>query len=311
VVLYDWVHPQQHQFAQLAKLLRHRTDLDRRFRAYHSRFQMELALQRRAIKGQLHEALNRNCRSSYVFSQWQRTIRWKHADHPLCTVGSLLRGGRFNIGSSIDPTTFPPFSAFYAATDKDTAIQEVLGQDAFAAGLDAHELALARPDSVLTFSVSGRLDRVLDLHDVASVREFAGLIKDFKIPPALAREAKSLPVVSPQVVRSPQRLIDSLLNPNWRHVETLCEVPANSQLFGQIVMQAGIDGILYPSKLTDKDCLAIFPCNLAGGTSFIEIDDDCPDSTVGPERIDSSNWEACERTSADVRASPFARAIVP
>lgn len=307
-MLYDWAHPQQHQFAQLTKILARRTNLDRRFRAYHSRVQMELALQRRAIKDQLYEALNRNCLSSYAFIQWQRTIRWKHADHPLCTVGSLLRGGRFNIGSSIDATTFPPFSAFYAAADKDTALQEALGQEAFHSGLDAHDLALAKPDSVLTFSVSGCLDRVLDLHDVASVRAFAALIKDFKIPPALAREAKRLPVVAPRIVKSPEKLIESLLNPNWRHVETLCEVPANSQLFGQLVMQAGIEGILYPSKLTDKDCLAIFPRNFAGGPSFIKLDDDCPDSTVGPERIDMNNWEVCERTSADVRASPFARA---
>jgi hypothetical protein len=272
---------------------------------------MELALQRRAIRAELHAALNRNCISGYTFNGWQRTIRWRFADHPLSTVGSLTMGGRFNIGQNIDPTTFPPFSAFYAAADKDTALQEALGQDAAAVGMSARDLALASTASVLTFAVSGRLDRVLDLHDASTLREFTNLIRDFKVPPALVREARSLPVATPQVIKTPSKLQDSLLNPNWRHVATLCEVPANSQIFGQIVMQAGIDGILYPSKLTHKDCLAIFPCNFVGSTSVIELDDEVPDTTVGPEKIDASNWEACERTSADVRTSALARTAAP
>ena len=268
---------------------------------------MELALQRRAITAQLHAALNQNCISGYTFSGWQRTIRWKYADHPLSTVGSLTTGGRFNIGQNIDPTTFPPFSAFYAAADKDTALQEALGQDAVDVGLSARDFALANPSSVLTFAVSGQLDRVLDLHNASTLRDFANLIKNFKVPTTLAREARSLPVAPPHVIKTASKLQEALLNPNWRHVATLCEVPANSQIFGQIVMQAGIEGIRYPSKLTGKDCLAIFPRNFVGSTSAIELDDDVPDTTIGPEKIDASNWEACERTSADVRASAFAR----
>lgn len=311
VVLYDWAHPQQHHFVQLTRRLRLRADLDQRFKAFHSRFHMELALQRRAITAQLHAALNQNCISGFTFKGWQRTIRWRYADHPLSTVGSLATGGRFNIGTNIDETTFPPFSAFYAAKDKDTALQEALGQEADGTGLSARELALANPASVLTFAISGQLDRVLDLHHASTLREFTHLIKDFKVPPALVREARSLPVAPPQVIKTASKLLDSLLNPNWRHVAVLCEVPANSQIFGQIVMQAGIDGILYPSKLTGKDCLAIFPCNFVGSTSVIRLDDVVPDTTVGPERIDADNWEACERTSADVRTSPLGRSSSP
>jgi hypothetical protein len=122
------------------------------------------------------------------------------------------------------------------------------------------------------------------------------------------RQAKSLPVVPPSVITSAASLHKSLLNPNWRHVATLCEIPANSQIFGQIVMQAGIEGILFPSKLTGKDCLAIFPGNFIGGLSNIQIDDEPPSTLVGPAKVDASNWEACERTSSEVQNSPLGKA---
>src|SRR5579871_3186654 len=158
VVLYDWANPQQRLFAKLTKLLRRRSDLDHRFRAYHSRYHMELALQRRAVKKELDAALSYGCISPFTFDRWQRTIRWHYSDHPLCTIGSLAAGGRFNVGRNIDPSVFPPFSAFYAAVDKDTALQEALGQDTFGSGLDARELALASSHSIVMFSVKGKLD---------------------------------------------------------------------------------------------------------------------------------------------------------
>lgn len=307
VVLYDWAHPAQQHFAQITKLLRQRADLSTRFREYHSRLHMELVLQRRAIQTEIKEALNLNC-TPYPFSRWQRTIRWKYSNHPLCTKGSLTRGGRFNIGSNIDPAVFPPFSAFYASADKDTALQEALGQGLDHPGIDPRELALANPDSVLAFSVSGSLDSVLDLRDRACVGDFVKLIRDFKLSPALKREAARLPVVAPDVVRTSKALLDSLLNPNWRHVPTLCEIPSNSQIFGQIVWQAGIEGIVYPSKQTNEACLAVFPSNFIGGSSFLQCDDEPPEPLLGPSRIDATNCEACERTAVELKASPLRNA---
>ncbi|MDE2313913.1 MAG: hypothetical protein KGL04_07050 [Elusimicrobia bacterium] len=40
-----------------------------------------------------------------------------------------------------------------------------------------------------------------------------------------------------------------------------CRVPISSQLFGQLAADAGIEGIVYPSKFSGKDCLAVFPQN--------------------------------------------------
>ncbi|MHB8391284.1 MAG: RES family NAD+ phosphorylase [Acidobacteriaceae bacterium] len=56
--------------------------------------------------------------------------------------------------------------------------------------------------------------------------------------------------------------------------------------------QAGIEGILYPSKRSGKECLAIFPDNFAMTSSYIQLDDEPPHARV-ERRIDSNNWRVC------------------
>jgi hypothetical protein len=56
------------------------------------------------------------------------------------------------------------------------------------------------------------------------------------------------------------------------------------QIFGRIVLDAGIEGILYDSALTQSQCSAIYPHNLQNSSSYIEMDDPCP-----PEVIKKAN----------------------
>lgn len=70
-------------------------------------------------------------------------------------------------------------------------------------------------------------------------------------------------------------------------------MPSNSQIFGHLVYLAGIEGILYKSKLTEKNCLVIFPSNFVGTESYIALDDDPPHPLV-PTRIDETNWKKTE-----------------
>jgi len=66
------------------------------------------------------------------------------------------------------------------------------------------------------------------------------------------------------------------------------DLPSPSQVFGQIVMDAGIEGILYTSILTDKSCIVVYPQNFANSSSFVEIDDPVPADTV-QKRIDAGS----------------------
>jgi hypothetical protein len=68
------------------------------------------------------------------------------------------------------------------------------------------------------------------------------------------------------------------------------DVPAAPQIFGRIVQDAGIEGILYRSILTDSTCLAAFPQNFQNSSACIEIDDPCPAETLH-RRLDSTTFE--------------------
>ena len=95
---------------------------------------------------------------------------------------------------------------------------------------------------------------------------------------------------APNVIQTSKDLLETLLAKNWP--ENL-DVPANSQVFGHLLYISGIEGVVYPSKLTGKDCLAIFPHNFDKGSSFIQIDGETPNPKV-PKRIDAKTWPICD-----------------
>lgn len=57
--------------------------------------------------------------------------------------------------------------------------------------------------------------------------------------------------------------IYSLLSADWREKSNHYDIPKNPQVFGHLIYTANIEGILYPSKLTGKQCLTIYPRNFA------------------------------------------------
>jgi hypothetical protein len=68
---------------------------------------------------------------------------------------------------------------------------------------------------------------------------------------------------------------------------------------GHIIHQAGIEGILYPSKLNNSLCLVVFPKNFVGTDSCLKLDDELPHEKV-PARIDASNWRVCDLETKEV-----------
>jgi hypothetical protein len=68
------------------------------------------------------------------------------------------------------------------------------------------------------------------------------------------------------------------------------EIPANPQVFGRLLLDAGFDGVLYPSTKGPKSCIALFPDNFARSDSYLEVADEGPPS-AGVLRLDSSTWQ--------------------
>ena len=264
--------------------------------AFNWKFYAELAYQRSQIEGELVVALSRAATGPSRFDRWQRAVKWKYSLDPLNTLGSIqYGGGRFNAGT-IDPKLFPIFPALYITEDKDTALQETLGQSALQdAHLLAREIALTAPQSESLISVSGEVETIIDLSHSENLQPFVDLLAEIKIPPYLHHDAKKLGIGPLDVVKTTDELIGNLLQPTWRELPQVVDVPANCQLFGQLVRSAGIGGILYPSKFTDKKCLVLYPQNFENTSSYIELDDEGPEN-VSLKRIDKSNWRLTQET---------------
>jgi hypothetical protein len=277
--------------------VKHRTGLLRRF---HWDFYSELARQREEIKTQIHAAMNEAAISNFEFQHWQRAVKYKYGLHPLSAVGSLsMPGGRFNVGDV--NSNVPSFPALYISIDKDTALQETLGQSKNKdPRLSPQKIALTNPESETIVSVTGSLERVFDLRSANHLRKFVNLIKGFAISAQLRNQGARLGAITDLVLK-PSQLMKSLVADDWCLHPMVYDVPANSQIFGQMISGVGIEGTIYPSKLTKKACLAIFPRNFENSSSFIQLDHEAPDARVRT-RIDAKNWRLCEMSTEDVFA---------
>lgn len=247
----------------------------------------ELAYLRNQIYDRLKSSLS-EAASPFEFSTWQRAVKYKYSLAPLSTKGSLADpGGRFNIGG-IDPARFPVFPALYLASNKKTALAELLGRSGPTNNLTPEDLALANPTSITILSVSGKLESALDIRIPKNLTAFVSLIRDFKLSNKLARKAKSLGL-QPRLVRHASSLVKELQSPRWREWPMGYDVPAPAQIFGRIVLDAGIEGILYDSVLTNSPCCAIFPQNFSNSSSYVELDGPCPPETTH-KRIDCNTF---------------------
>ncbi len=279
------------------KDIRRAKELNNELLKYQWAYYSELARQRNEIQDKIQQAVIQTC-IPYELNHWQRAVKYKYGLHPFSTVGSLsFIGGRFNTGKGVN-TEVPHFSGLYIAENKDTALQEHLGQ-AKHDQLTPREVALTNPASETIVSISGRIDKVFDLTHEKNLLPLIELIKDFKFSSEFKKLSKKLGFTSPQIIKTPELLIQTLLTPDWRQLPSNYDIPANSQIFGHIIQQAGIEGILYPSKLTACLCLAVFPKNFVGTDSYLKLDDEAPHEKV-PVRIDASNWRVCYLDAKEV-----------
>ncbi len=243
---------------------------------YYWNFYNDLAYQRHKIADQLYQALLETTTRPYEFKEWQRQVRYKYSLTPLSPKGSLIEpGGRFNI-PTMNPEQIPPFPALYIAENKETVLQEAGQKEKAPKGLSALDLALVKKESISIVAVNGRLESIIDLHEPKRLQPFLNLIKKFSISQEIVRAAKEIEIAPPKIARSLHSFIDSLLEPNWRAWCMQFDIPANCQIFGQLVANAGIEGILYPSKFTKKKCLAIYPQNF-DLDSFVAIEGERPE----------------------------------
>jgi hypothetical protein len=265
-------------------------------------FYSELSYQRNRIQKELLDALRHSTINNFGFKKWHRVVTYKYGNHPLCTNGSTIGfGGRFNLGTDINVSAPAAFPALYIAENIETAFREYLGapkkdHD----GLSIFELALSGKSSFTCVAVTGMVSSVLDIGNPKNLQLFSKYISTFKATPALVSSAKALGIDVPPLIRTAKLLQKSLLIEEWKKEPAGFDIPANSQIFGQLAFMAGIEGILYPSTKSDKKCLAIFPRNFQNSESYIKLIDSCPEIWT-PTTVDATNYSVCEMSANELR----------
>jgi hypothetical protein len=259
---------------------------------YHVQLFYHLEGLRRLHHDEILEALQASKPASLKMNNWARIIGYKYSLDPLSAVGSLVSGGRFNIGRNLNPAQFPEYAALYVAENHKTAYAEkfavALSEDG--AGLSGHEFALRGPTSYTHVNISGELNNLFNVGRAANFTEFIEVIKRFKLTDELKALARKIGKSPPLLVADRKMLKSTLLANDWSGWPTQFEIPANSQVMGRLIRDAGYEGIMYPSTKGNGKCTALFPENFAGSDSYLELADIPPDGAKCI-RLDSETWQ--------------------
>lgn len=209
-----------------------------------------------------------------------------------------MHGGRFNLGIDLDSSKFPIFPALYIAENYATAYEERFGlPPSSSSRIHGHDFALRDPGSFTSVNVSGCVlnifdlrSAICDLRSAVNLKHFASIISRFGIPKELKDLARSVGIPGPFLVAKGGLLKKTLLAHNWRLYPSQYEIPANPQVFGRLILDAGFDGIMYPSTKGSKNCIVLFPANFAESDSYVEVADAPPPGATNL-RLDSSSWQ--------------------
>jgi len=258
---------------------------------YHVRLFYHLESLRKLHQSKLHEALQASTPVSITLDRWVRIIDYRYSMEPLSAVGSLFSGGRFNIGRDLNPGQFPPYPALYIAENYQTAYAEKFGMTTSEQrdGLPGHELALRKPTSFSSINISGELNNLFDVGRAANFTKFAAIIRNFKMPKELKMLAREVGIKQPWLVTSTAILKQGLLANDWKAWPAQLQIPANPQILGRLIMDAGFEGVIYPSTKGGGKCVAIFPKNFDGADSYLELAD-APPEGANCTRLDSQTW---------------------
>lgn len=238
--------------------------------------------QRQRHQEELRQALANVPPYPLPIDSWVRLVAWQYSLNPLSAAGSLTAiGGRFNIGIDVDKAMADPWPALYLADNLETAFRErfQLARGDSVDGLAPEELALHRVDSFSSVFLSGHLDRVFDLTAPHALDALCAVLKRMKLPNEVKAIERRLKLSTNQrafMVRTPQRLLDEVLEKNWRTAPVQFGLPSVSQIFAGMVREAGFEAIRYPSSKGCGHCVALFPDRLVSERTTLRLRDDAP-----------------------------------
>ena len=237
----------------------------------------------------------RNAPSIFLdLGEWHRIVEYTYCLDPLSARGSVRGyGGRCNIGAEVGDGSISAFPALYLASDLETAYREFYQIDPKPGieGLAPEDFAPRRPGCFLVTQIQGRLEHVFDVNNLSALQPYVKILASFSHPRGMQQIARSLRL-PPGLIRGASGLRRSVLSKNWRSLPSQFDVPANCQILGRFLCDAGFEGIRYPSSKSGNPCLAVFPRNLRHSGSFVELSGGYPYQVQTP-RLDAESADRC------------------
>jgi len=237
--------------------------------------------QRQRYKAAIRAALESVDPVAVDLQGWVRLVTFQFSLSPLSAAGSLTDvGGRFNVGRDVDKSMQSPWPALYIAEDFETAFREKfqLASTETCGGLHPEELALLPGSSFASLQVDGHIARVFDLEAPGSLVALCKVLGKMKLPQEIRSIQKRLrlPPNHAYMVRTPGRLMQDVMAPNWRIAPVQYGLPASGQILASMIREAGFEGIRYPSTKGDGHCVALFPDRIVSEQTRLELHDSAP-----------------------------------
>lgn len=259
-------------------LLEHVSDLDlarsrshgTRIAAYHTKLFYELEGQRAAHADEIRAALQSVAGISVAVDNWCRQVRARYVLSPLSCAGSLISSGRFNYGNDLD-NRFPRFPALYIAEDRTTAHCEMFQLATERPGrLSAEEMNFQPDQSIAAYALAGAVHQVFDLTRPENLAPFMEVTRCFVLSTELRKMEKAFGIPERRVAQLPEQLMATLMDRDWRAYPMYADVPANSQVLGSLIQDAGFEAVLYNSvRLAGGRAMAVFPRTFPNSISVV------------------------------------------
>ena len=261
-------------------LLEHVSDIDlarsrshgTRIAAYNTQLFYELEGQRAAHAEEVRASLQSIPGISVSVDDWCRQVKSRYALSPLSCAGSLISSGRFNYGNDLD-TRFPRFPALYIAEDRATAHCEMFQIATDVPGrLSAEQMNFQPSQSIANYALAGTVHQVFDLTRTESLAPFMEVTRHFTLSTELRKMERAFGIPTRQVAQTPEQLMVTLMDRDWRTYPMYADVPANSQILGSLLQDAGFEAVLYNSvRLAGGRAMAVFPRAFRNSTSMVRV----------------------------------------
>lgn len=193
--------------------------------AYQVQLFYHLAGLRQLHNEEICDALRNAGGISQNLQGWCRIVDYQYSMHPLSARGSLIKGGRFNIGADLDRNSQPTFPALYCAGDYETAYLEKFGASDKGSDFAGHEFALRNLASFSLVQLNGIVKNVFDLRNESNLKAFMTVMNNFGLPDELKKLARELGIPMPYLVTNTHLLNLTFLTPDWRSLRCNLEPP--------------------------------------------------------------------------------------